>query len=59
MKKSSTYILSTLIAVVRSDQSFASPRADFSIEEGNTLVLVANHRDINRSFQFLSIGPGD
>jgi CPA2 family monovalent cation:H+ antiporter-2 len=46
----------TLIAVVRGDRSFTSPGADFSIEEGDTLVLVANHRDMNRAFQFLTTG---
>jgi CPA2 family monovalent cation:H+ antiporter-2 len=49
----------TLIAVVRGDQSFTSPGADFSIEEGDTLVLVANHRDMNRAFHFLTTGEVD
>jgi len=48
----------TLIAVVRGDRSFTSPGADFMIEEGDTLVLVANHRDMNRAFGFLTTGVG-
>ena len=47
----------TVIAVVRGDQSFTSPGADFTIAEGDTLVLVASHRDINRAFQLLTSGP--
>jgi K+/H+ antiporter YhaU regulatory subunit KhtT len=46
----------TVIAVVRGDESFASPGADFTVESGDTLVLVASHRDMNRAFQFLSSG---
>lgn len=46
----------TVIAVVRGDQSFASPGAEFSIEAGDTLVLVASHRDMGRAFEFLSSG---
>jgi CPA2 family monovalent cation:H+ antiporter-2 len=46
----------TVIAVVRGDQSFAGPGAEFGIEAGDTLVLVANHRDMNRAFQFLTSG---
>ncbi|MCJ7610683.1 MAG: hypothetical protein MUP19_00345 [Candidatus Aminicenantes bacterium] len=48
-----------MIAVVRGDQSFASPGADFSIEEKDTLVLVASHRDMNRAFQLLTAGRAD
>ncbi|MBN2199097.1 MAG: NAD-binding protein, partial [Candidatus Aminicenantes bacterium] len=46
----------TIIAVVRGDRSFTSPGANFMIEEGDTLVLVANHRDMNRAFGFLTTG---
>jgi len=49
----------TVIAVVRGDQSFAGPGADFSIEEKDTLVLVASHRDMNRAFQLLTAGRAD
>jgi CPA2 family monovalent cation:H+ antiporter-2 len=49
----------TVIAVVRGDRSFASPGADFSIEEGDTLVLVASHRDMNHAFEFLTTGETD
>jgi len=44
----------TVIAVVRGEESFASPGAEFTIEAGDTLVLVANHRDMNRAFHFLT-----
>lgn len=43
----------TIIAVVRDDKTFASPAPDFRIQEGDILVLVANHRDMDRAFQFL------
>jgi len=46
----------TVIAVVRGDDSFTSPGADFKIEAGDTLVLVANHRDMDRSFAYLDTG---
>ena len=44
----------TVIAVVRGDESFASPGADFTIEAGDTLVLLASHQDMNKAFQFLT-----
>ena len=44
----------TVIAVVRGDESFTSPGADFKIREQDTLLLVASHRDIDRAFQYLS-----
>lgn len=44
----------TVIAVVRGEGSFTSPGAEFVIEAGDTLVLVASHRDMNRAFQFLA-----
>ncbi len=43
----------TVIAVVRGEDSFAGPGADFRIEEQDTLVLAANHRDIDRAVRFL------
>jgi len=46
----------TVIAVVRGEESFTSPGAEFAIEAGDTLVLVASHRDMNRAFQFLAMG---
>jgi CPA2 family monovalent cation:H+ antiporter-2 len=46
----------TVIAVVRGEESFTSPGAEFVIETGDTLVLVASHRDMNRAFEFLSSG---
>jgi CPA2 family monovalent cation:H+ antiporter-2 len=49
----------TVIAVVRGEESFTGPGADFEIKEQDTLVLVANHRDIDRAFDFLATGVGD
>jgi CPA2 family monovalent cation:H+ antiporter-2 len=46
----------TVIAVVRGEESFSSPGAEFPVEAGDTLVLVASHRDMNRAFQLLDTG---
>jgi TrkA domain protein len=46
----------TVIAVVRGEDSFTSPGADFEVGAGDTLVLVASHRDMNRAFQYLTAG---
>ncbi len=50
----------TVIAVVRGEESFTSPGADFSIRPGDTLVLVASHQEMDRAFRFLTVGetPG-
>ncbi len=50
---------STVIAVVRGEESFTSPGADFKIEEQDMLVLVASHRDIDRAFSYLATGDWD
>ncbi len=42
-----------IIAVVRGEESITSPSPDFKIKEGDTLVLVANHKDMDRAFHFL------
>ena len=49
----------TVSAVVRGEESFTSPGAEFTIEAGDTLVLVASHRDMNRAFEFLRTDPAD
>ncbi len=49
----------TVIAVVRGDESFSSPGAEFSVEPGDTLVLVASHRDMDRAFQYLGSGRAE
>jgi monovalent cation:H+ antiporter-2, CPA2 family len=49
----------TVIAVVRGEESFASPGAEFALEAGDTLVLVASHRDMNRALRFLETGPAE
>ena len=46
----------TVIAVVRGEESSTGPGADFKIEEQDTLVLVASHRDIDRAFAYLATG---
>lgn len=43
----------TIIAVVRGEKSIASPSPDYKINEGDTLVLVASHKDMDRAFDFL------
>jgi CPA2 family monovalent cation:H+ antiporter-2 len=48
----------TVIAVVRGEESFTSPGAEFMVGAGDTLVLVASHRDMNRAFQFLEASRG-
>lgn len=48
----------TVIAIVRGEESFTSPGAEFAVVAGDTLVLVASHRDMNRAFQFLGENPG-
>ena len=46
----------TVIAVVRDEESFTSPGADFEIRELDTLIIVANHRDIDRAVGYLTSG---
>ena len=46
----------TVLAVVRGEESFTSPGADFGIREQDTLVLVADHRNIDRAFHYLTTG---
>ncbi|MFW6137402.1 MAG: TrkA C-terminal domain-containing protein, partial [Candidatus Aminicenantaceae bacterium] len=43
----------TVLAVVRGEKSFTSPPPEFEIKEGDTLVLVANHQDMDKAFEFL------
>jgi CPA2 family monovalent cation:H+ antiporter-2 len=49
----------TVIAVVRGEESFTSPGAEFELAEQDTLVLVASHRDIDRAFLYLTTGETD
>jgi K+:H+ antiporter len=49
----------TVLAVVRGEESFTSPGADFEVREQDTLVLVASHRDIDRAFNYLGSGRAD
>jgi len=46
----------TVIAVVRGEETFTSPGAEFEIREQDTLVLVASHRDMDRAFEYLPTG---
>ncbi|MBM3294271.1 MAG: hypothetical protein FJY82_07065 [Candidatus Aminicenantes bacterium] len=48
----------TIVAVVRGEESFTSPGADFGIRGQDTLILVASHRDIDRAFRYLAQGAG-
>ncbi len=43
----------TIIAVVRGEESFASPAADFRLEEGDTIVLMASHAAMDAAFAYL------
>ena len=49
----------TMIAIVRGEESFTSPGAEFEVREQDTLILVASHRDIDRAFRYLTIGETD
>jgi len=44
----------TVIAVVRGDDSFTGPAADFLVEPGDTLVLVASHAAMDGAFNYLA-----
>jgi K+/H+ antiporter YhaU regulatory subunit KhtT len=46
----------TIVAVVRADRTFSSPGPEFGLEEGDILILSANHRDMDRAFRFLETG---
>ncbi len=43
----------TIIAVVRGEKSFTSPPPEFVIKEGDTLVIVASHADMDKAFLYL------
>ena len=43
----------TIIAVVRGEKSFVSPPPEFVINEGDILVLVASHADMDKAFDYL------
>ncbi len=45
-----------VIAVVRGEESFAGPGAEFRIREGDTLVLVSSQSDIDRAVHYLDSG---
>jgi CPA2 family monovalent cation:H+ antiporter-2 len=49
----------TVIAVVRGEETFTSPGAEFEVGEQDTLVLVASHRDMDRAFRYLPTGLAD
>lgn len=46
----------TVLAVVRGEESFTSPGGEFTVEAGDTLILVANHRDMDGTFRYLKSG---
>ena len=46
----------TVLAVVRGEESFTSPGGEFTVEAGDTLILVANHKDMDGAFNYLKSG---
>lgn len=48
----------TVLAVVRGEESFTSPGGEFTVEAGDTLILVANHKDMDGAFRYLKSGNG-
>lgn len=48
----------TVIAVVRGDDSFTGPPADFEVRPGDTLVLVASHAAMDGAFDYLASRAG-
>ena len=46
----------TILAVVRGEKSFTSPSGEFKVQAGDTLILVANHRDMDVAFRYLKSG---
>ncbi len=48
----------TVIAVVRGDDSFTGPAADFTVQAGDTLILVASHAAMDEAFQYLARRAG-
>jgi len=46
----------TVLAIVRGEESFTSPGGEFTVEAGDTLILVANHRDMDVAFRYLKSG---
>jgi CPA2 family monovalent cation:H+ antiporter-2 len=43
----------SVIAVVRGEQSHPNPSSDFALHDGDCLVLVGSHEQIDRAFRFL------
>jgi CPA2 family monovalent cation:H+ antiporter-2 len=43
----------SVIAVVRGEQSYPNPSSDLRLEPGDCLVLVGGHEEIDRAFRFL------
>lgn len=48
-----------MIAVVRGEQSHPNPSSDLRLENGDCLVLVGSHEEIDRAFQFLDSDETD
>ncbi len=47
----------TIIAVVRGEVPQTNPGADFRLEEGDSLVLVGSHAEIDKAFELLEKPP--
>ena len=43
----------TIIAVVRGEEPLSNPQADLTLKEGDVLVLVGSHAEIERAFTYL------
>lgn len=44
----------SVIAVVRNEQPFVTPPPDFVVQPGDILVLVGNHAEMDKAFEYLS-----
>ncbi|MGH2567894.1 MAG: NAD-binding protein, partial [Bacteroidota bacterium] len=47
----------SLIAVVRNEKPFLMPPPDFRIQPGDILVLVGNHENMDKAFEYLAESP--
>lgn len=43
----------TIMAIVRGEDSFIHPQPDFLLQPGDSMVLVANHADMEKAFAYL------
>jgi CPA2 family monovalent cation:H+ antiporter-2 len=43
----------TIIAVIRSNKSYVSPKSDFSVKEGDVFVLIGSHAELDSAYKFM------